>query len=63
MDKQVLAVDQKMNQITNSIQKLSDNLTPKRSRIDHLSGIDVLVKKVYLPKHGGNILTAHAHCS
>jgi hypothetical protein len=47
MDNQVLAVDQKMNQITNSIQKLSDNLTPKRSRIDHLSGIDVLVQKVF----------------
>ncbi|KAJ3368158.1 Vacuolar protein sorting-associated protein 51 [Kappamyces sp. JEL0680] len=46
MDQQVLAVDEKMNQITNSLQIISDTLTPKRSKIEHLSGIDSLVNKV-----------------
>lgn len=48
MDKQVLAVDEKMNQIAQKIQVISDNLTPKRSKIEHLTGINSLVKKVPL---------------
>jgi hypothetical protein len=56
MDTQVLAVDQKMAQITSSIQHISDNLTPKRNRIEHLSGIHTLVNKVWRTLYFGSHL-------